>query len=160
MVVGEVTQDGEGAVVLFDEDEAHHLVGEGHAGEGEAGVGGVIDGGREAVGSADDEDEAAGQRGHLLLQPLGKVGRGVLLAAFVEEDDVVAGLQLAQQLLPFALALLLVGEAGSGADVGDDAQFKGGEAGGACQIVIDGAGEVGVVGLADSEENGFHKIRN
>ena len=73
-MIGEVTQDGEGAVVLLDEDEAHHLVGEGHAGEGEFGVSGVIDGGREAVGTPDDEDKAARQGGHLLLQPPGKVG--------------------------------------------------------------------------------------
>lgn len=34
--------DGHGAVELFDEDESDHLVGEGHAGEGDFVVGALV----------------------------------------------------------------------------------------------------------------------
>ena len=45
MVIGFALDDGAGAVDLFGEDQADHLVGEGHLGEGQLLVGPCIDGG-------------------------------------------------------------------------------------------------------------------
>ena len=72
MMIGLAFDDGAGAVDLFGEDQADHLVGEGHLGEGQLFVGSGIDGWGEAVGAADDEDEAAGGV-TLLFQPAGKL---------------------------------------------------------------------------------------
>ena len=60
MVIGFPLDDGAGTVELFGEDEAHHLVREGHGRERELFVGTLIDGGREPIGAADDEDQSAG----------------------------------------------------------------------------------------------------
>ena len=60
VVVGFVVENGEGTVELLGEDEADHLVGEGHGGKGELVVGAGIDLGGESVGASDEEDEAAG----------------------------------------------------------------------------------------------------
>ena len=49
-------QDGEGTVELLDENQAYHLVAEGHGRERYFGVGAVVNLLREAVRSAHDED--------------------------------------------------------------------------------------------------------
>ena len=94
------------------------------------------------------------------MKPLGEVGRGVFASAFVEEDDVVARLEAAQQFASFALALLLTCKAAGVAHIGDDTQLKRGIAGCSSQIILDGRGEVGIVGLADDEKEGLQGIRN
>lgn len=59
VVIGFTAEDGECAIDLLHEEETHHLVGEGHAREGEFLVGEGIDVGCESVGSSDDEDQSA-----------------------------------------------------------------------------------------------------
>ena len=59
--------DGHGAVELFREDEADHLVGESHAGEGDFVVRPLVDFLGESVGTSDDEDETFESRGAFLL---------------------------------------------------------------------------------------------
>ena len=84
MVVGFAADDGLGAVELLDEEEADELMGEGEGGEGELLGGGGADGRGEAVGSADDEDEAAGRGGLFLLQPAGELQGAHLEAVLIK----------------------------------------------------------------------------
>jgi len=60
VVVRLAFDDGASAVDLLGEDEAYHLVREGHLGEGKLFVGTGVDGRGEAVWASDDEDESAG----------------------------------------------------------------------------------------------------
>ena len=59
VVVGFAFEDGEGAVELFGEEEAYHLVGEGHLGDGKTAVGGFVGFGGESERPADHEHEVA-----------------------------------------------------------------------------------------------------
>ena len=67
-------------------------MGEGHAGERDLALRCCIHRFGETVGASDDEYQAAGYGVHALLEPVGKAYGGELLAALVEEDDVVAWL--------------------------------------------------------------------
>ena len=95
-MVGFAFQNGEGAVKLLDKDESHHLVAEGHGRERHFRVGAVVNFLREAVRPADDENESFCARGHLFFKAFGKIHRCELLAVFVQKNDLVGGLQLAQ----------------------------------------------------------------
>ena len=110
--------DGEGAVKLFDEDKPHHLVAERHGRERHLRVGAVVDFLRETVRPADDENEPFGSRSHLFFKAFGEVHRSVLLAVFVQKDDLVAGLQLLQQKETLGLFLLFFAEGLAVARVG------------------------------------------
>ena len=46
-------------VDLLHEEQTHHLVGKGHAGEGQPQMGGFLQGERDAEGAADDEGDVA-----------------------------------------------------------------------------------------------------
>ena len=82
------------------EDEAHHLVGESHLGEGNLLVGTAIDGIGEAVGTTDDEDESASRR-LLALQPLGIFDASELLSVLIQQDDGVGWLDEFENQLSF-----------------------------------------------------------
>ena len=86
VVVGFVVEDGEGPVELFGEQQADHLVGEGHFGEGDfvrcRGVGF----GRETVRPAGDEHQVADSGVHFSLQERSELHGAELLAMFVEKD--------------------------------------------------------------------------
>ena len=62
MMIGFSPDDGESAIELFDEEEADHLVGEGHPREGELLLCCLVDAIGEAIGTTDKEDEALGHR--------------------------------------------------------------------------------------------------
>lgn len=66
-MIGFSSQYGHGAVELFREDEAHHLMRKGHAGEGDFVVRPLVDLLGEPVGTSDDENEAFETRSALLL---------------------------------------------------------------------------------------------
>ena len=57
-------------IELLSEDEPHHLMRERHLREADFRVGTVVDLLREAVGAADDEDEAFAACIHLTFKPL------------------------------------------------------------------------------------------
>ena len=73
MMVGFAFQNSEGAVKLFDKDESHHLVAEGHGRERHFGISAVVHLLREAVWPADDENQAFRARGHLFFKAFGEV---------------------------------------------------------------------------------------
>ena len=100
MVVRLAFDDGAGAVDLLGEDEAYHLVREGHLGEGELFVGTGVDGRGEAVWASDDEDESAGGVA-LLLQPAGELDTAKLAAMFVKQHDGIRRLNLFQDEAAF-----------------------------------------------------------
>ena len=156
MMIGFAAQDGHGAVELLDEEEAHHLVGEGHEGEGELFGGQGVDGGGESVGAADYEHEAPGHLALLLLKIGGKLDGTVFASSFVEEHDVVAGAELLLQEFAFALFLLLGGEGLGVLEFGDDFHVEGDIVLDALGIVGDEGREVLVDGAAHYEEEYFH----
>ena len=142
MVVGFVVEDGEGAVELLGEDEADHLVREGHGGKGELLVGSGIDLGGEAVGTTNEEDEAACDGVLLALHPLGELGAAKGLAVLIEEDEVVGGLELLEDELAFGLLLLVGGEALGIAELRDDVDVEGCVVLEAGSIIVDEGGDV------------------
>ena len=73
MMVGFAFQNGEGAVKLLNKDESHHLVAEGHGRERHFRVGAVVNFLREAVRSADNENQAFRARDHLFFKAFGEV---------------------------------------------------------------------------------------
>ena len=89
-------------------------------------------------------------------QIMDELRKMIISGVFAADEKLPSVRELAQQLASLALALLLAGEVAGVAYVGDDAQLKGGVVRGACEVVVDGACEVGIVGLADSKEEGFH----
>ena len=158
VVVGLVVEDGEGAVELFDEEEAHHLVVEGHLGEGYLVVCHVVDAGGEAEGTADDEDKAAGAGVHLLLEVLREPHGGVLFAMLVEEDDAVSTFETFEQEDGFALfdflgrGALLVFESGDDFEVEVDVVLQ------SFDVDVDAFLKVGNVGLGNDEELDVHGV--
>ena len=155
MVVGFALDDGAGTIELLGEDQANHLVGKGEAGEGELLVGTLIDGRREAVGTANDKDQTTGCL-LLLLQPAGKLHAAQLKAVLVEQDDVVGGLQLAQDEVSFGSFLLFLSQ------VLGVAQFRYGDdvkrhvVADALCIVTNASCEMLVDGLADLKKQRLH----
>ena len=156
VVVGFVVENGEGTVELLGEDEADHLVREGHWGKGELLVGSGIDLGREAVGASDEEDKATCEGVLLALYPLGKLDAAEGLAVLVEEDKVVSRLELLEDELAFGLFLQVGGEGLGVSELGNDGYVEGGvvlEAGG---IVVDESLYVGVGCAAYEEKEELH----
>ena len=158
VVVGFVVENGEGTVELLCEDEADHLVGEGHRGKGELLVGSCIDLGREAVGAPDEEDKATCEGVLLALYPLGKLDAAEGLAVLVEENKVVSRLELLEDELAFGLLLLVGGEGlgvfqfGYGDDVKSHIVLE------TSGIVVDETYEMWVHGLTDQKEREFHEV--
>ena len=144
-------EDGAGSVELFGEDEAHHLVGEGHQGEGHHLLGAVVDGFGEAVGAADDEDEASAAL-LLLTQPCGEVEAPALDAVLVEEDNGVAGLYQGENELALFVLLLVLGEVAGVAELGDDMDVEGHIVVDTVAVVVDARDIEFVCRLADEDE--------
>lgn len=86
-------EDRAGAVELLDEDEAYHLMGERHAGKGDHRLGTFVYSLREAVGTTDDEYEVAACC-LPLAEPFGKLDAAPLLAALIEQDEIVLRLHI------------------------------------------------------------------
>ncbi len=135
MVILLALEDGAGAVELFDEDEADHLMRERHLGERDLVVGALIDGGRKAVGATDDEHESAG--GLLLLaQPFGKFDAAALAAMLIEKDDGILRGEFLEDEVALALLLLRLAQGAGVLEFGDDEDVKG-------HVVADAVGIVG-----------------
>ena len=149
MVIRLSSHDGHGAIELLDEDEAHHLVGEGHLGEGNLLDGLGIDFGREAVGTAYDEDEALADGVHLLLHVLGELYAAQLFSVLVEQHDVVTWLELLEYQLSFLLLLLLGGERFRGLQFGNHRDVKAYVVFHALGVVVYQFDEMFVDGLSD-----------
>ena len=118
MVIGFVVENGEGAVDLLGEDRPHDLVRKGHARKGQTGVGAFVDLLRESVRSADDQHQTFHAAVHAFLEPIGEFDRPHFVAPLVEQYDVVAVRQLAQDRFAFGRALLFDAEVLGVADVG------------------------------------------
>lgn len=84
-------QNGEGAIDLFEQDDAGEFVGERHFAEGEDGGGGVAGGVGETVSRANGEDEGLGIAILMVFEEAGEFLGGELLAAGVDEDQRVGG---------------------------------------------------------------------
>ena len=110
MVIRFTLDDSTCTIEGLGEDEAHHLVGESHLGEGNLLVGTAIDGIGEAVGTTDDEDESASSR-LFALQPLGIFDASELLSVLIQQDDGVGWLDEFEDEFSLTLLLLLFAEA-------------------------------------------------
>lgn len=157
VVVGFVVEDGHGAVDLFDEEEADHLVGEGHFGEGEFFVGAFVDAIGEAVRSTDDEDDLAGTAVHVVLNLFGEVHGAWSFAAFVEKDDVIGGLDTFEEFVGFTFFLLGLGKVFGVLDVRNFLDLELEVVFESLEVVVDKFDDEFVVGFADNEEEGFHE---
>ena len=123
-MIGFSPHDGHGAVKLFDEDEAYHLVGEGHLGKRELLVSPLIYIGREPVWTAYDEDKTLADCVHLVFQIRRELYAAHLLASLIKEHYPVTRLQLAQDEFAFKLFLLVGGEVFGVLEFGDNDGVK------------------------------------
>jgi len=123
-------------------------VGECHFGQRQFSRNTGVDVGGEAVGAADDEDEALGGLGHSLLEPGGHFG-GCHFAAFVvQEPDVIRGLEQVQDLFSFTDFLGLGIHVFGVLDVGDDLHLELGKMGQTLGVLADAVDEPFLVRLA------------
>ena len=148
MMIGFALQNGEGAVKLFNEDESHHLVAESHGRERHFCVGTVVHLLREAVWSADDENQSFGAGNHLFFKASGKFNGGELLAVFVQKDDLVGRLQLAQNQRTLSGFLLFLAEGFAVARVGEFLHLERGIMSDAAHVFLDAGDEVVLVCFA------------
>ena len=142
MMVGLAFQNREGAIKLLDEDEAHHLMAEGHGRERHLGVGAVVHFLCEPVRPTYDEYEPFCSRSHLFFKAFGKLHRGELLAIFIQKDDLVAGLQLLQEQKTLGFFLLVFAEVLAVAWVGKFLHLERGIVPDAAYIFLDAGDEV------------------
>lgn len=158
VMVGKIFEDGKGAIELLGEDDAHHLMGEGHLRKGYFALGKGIYLRGKSIRSSYNEDEATAHGIHSLLEPLRKAYGGELLATLIEQDDVIARLNELNNLLPLALLLLFLREVLHIADVGNNFQLDGGIVVGAGKIVVDSLSEIAVIGLANGNKESLHLV--
>ena len=156
MVVGLAAEDGHGAIDLLDDEEAHHLVGEGHARERELLVGAGVDLRREAVGAADGQYQGRRQVYHLLGYERGEFARGEFASALVEQQQEVGGGQGVEQRAAFELFLPLGGHALCRFHVGELAQLEGDIVGNARGVAVDGLAQGLIGGAPYAGEAYFH----
>ena len=152
MMVGFAFQNGEGAIKLLDKDESHHLVAESHGRERHFRVGAVVHLLREAVRPADDENQAFRARGHLFFKAFGEIHGSELLAVFVQKNDLVGGLQLAQNQETFGSFLLFLAEGLAVARVGDFLHLERGIMPNPPDIFLDASDEVVFIRFADDQK--------
>lgn len=153
MVVGVAVDDGEGAVDLLDEEETHHLMGEGHLAERKAFATAGIDLVGEAVGASDDEAKATRDDLHLVFDPIG-IGPGCeLFALFVQEDCFVEVADGFEDHFPFAFLLFIGREGFACFDIGKFDDFDGDEPIDPLEIVGAECGDLLGIGLADKYES-------
>ena len=147
MVIGLAPDDGTGTVELFGEDEPHHLMGEGHAGERELLAGTGIDLLGEAVRSADDKHEPASRMG-FPFYPSCELGAAQFGAMLVQQNHRVLGLQLTEDQLALGPFLLLFAEAFGGLQFWNGHQLEWHVMADALHVGGDASREMLVVGLA------------
>ena len=93
MVIRQVVYDCVRSVELFHEQQAYHLVREGHLRERQFLMRGVVNLGGKAVRAANNEYKAFGRYVLLVLDPCRELGGAVLLATLVKQHHAVAWLQ-------------------------------------------------------------------
>ena len=149
-------QDGHGAIQLFDENQADHLMGECHLAQCHLLGCDVIDSRTEAIRAANDKHQPFRNGVHLLLHVSGKLQGGELPAFLVQQHHVVAGLQRFQDKFAFTLFLLCLGEVLRVLDIRNDLHVKRDVVGKPVPIGVDGFCQIGGVGLADNDQCYFH----
>lgn len=145
-VVGVRFQNGEGAVDLFEQDDAREFVGDGHFAErqdGGSSFAGIVG---EAVGRADGEDERLGIAVLVVLQELGEFFGGELPASGVEQDEGVGGARTG-----------LFAEFEESGLVGDGEAFDFGVARDALEVLGGQGLDGGISGFADPGDFEFHR---
>ena len=157
VVVRLAFDDGAGAVDLLGEDEAYHLVREGHLGEGKLFVGTGVDGRGEAVWASDDKDESAGGVA-LLLQPAGELDTAQLATMFVEQHDGIRRLNLFQDEFTLGSLLLFFRETFRVLEFGNGDQFEGHVVADSFDVVANACLEVAVGSLAYEYQQCLHTL--
>ena len=160
VVIGFVVEDREGAVDLLGEDRPYDLVREGHARKRQPAVGAGVDRIREAVGSADDQHEPPHAAQHPFLEPVCELHRTHLVAALVEQDDMVAGGQLPQDRFALGRALLVLRERARVAHVGQRRDGEPAVAVHAAHVEFHERFDLLRVGFSDDQQFDVHCTRN
>ena len=158
MMIGFTTDDGKSAIELLDEEEANHLVRKGHLRERDLALSSGIDAGREAIRTADKQDEALRHGLQTLLHPLAELTAGHLASPLIEQDQHIARLQTFEDEVGLTLFLLLFAERLGIAEVGY--LFEGGRQI-MCEplnVFFDQRREDRACGSAGKEDVKFHKI--
>ena len=155
MVIRFALDDGASTIERLGEDEAHHLVGEGHLGEGNLLVGSAIDGIGETVWATNDKDKSA-SRCLLALQPLGVFDASELLSMLIQQDDCVGRLDEFENEFSLALLLLLFAEALGVLELRDGGDGERNVVGDALGIVLDASNKMLIYGLSDQDEFCLH----
>ena len=136
-------------------DEAHHLMGEGHLGEGYLLVGTVVDGLGKTVWTADDKHQSA-SRSLFALYPFGKLDASELLPMLIHQDNGVGRLELLEYQLALTVLLLLFAEALGVLELRDGGDRERHVVGDALCVVLDASDEMLVDGLADQDKFCLH----
>ena len=136
------------AIERLGKDKAHHLMREGHLGEGDLLVGAVVDWLREAVGTADDKDKPSGS-GLLALYPFGKLDASELLAVLIHQYHGVRRLNQFQNQFTLPFLLLLFAETLGVLEFRNRCYVEGHIVGDALGIILDARYEMLVYSLAD-----------
>lgn len=136
------------AIDLLAEDEAHHLVRECHARQGNLIVGTIVHLLAEAVRSTDDEYQSAC---HLLLTlyPLCKLHRPEILAVLVKKYHSIRRLQKLQYLFALTFLLLFFAESLSVFEFWDGSNLERHVMSDAVAVVADASYEMFVYGLSN-----------
>ena len=156
MMIGFASDDGEGAVKLFDEEEAHHLMGKGHSGEGDLLLSCLVDAIGEAIGTTHEEDEALGHTLQLLLHPSAELTTGHLATPFVEQDEHIARLQTIEDGIALELLLLIGREVACVAQVGQLLELRWHIVSEALDIFVDESGIDRACGASGEKNEKFH----
>lgn len=156
VVVRLASQDGHGTVNLLDEDEANHLVGEGHPGEGNLFLCRQINHGRESVRTADDEDDATRAVVLEFLHILRKLDRAKFFAPFVQQHDVVAVAEEFADALRLLFLLLVGGERFRVLQFGNGHCLKGEVMFQSAQILLNERFQMFVSRFPDEDKEGLH----
>ena len=148
--------DGKSPVELFGEQQADHLVGEGHFGEGDfvrcRGVGF----GRETVRPAGDEHQVADSGVHFSLQERSELHGAELLAMFVEKDYAIGFFEPFPHGIEFFLFLLRYGQVLCAFQGGDGFVLVGDIAADTLFKHRNALFQVGVLGFSVAEESDLH----
>ena len=147
------------AIERLGKDKAHHLMREGHLGEGDLLVGAVVDWLRKAVGTADDKDKPS-CRGLLALYPFGKLDASEFLSMFIHQHHGIRRLEELQNHFSFPVLLLLFAETLGVLEFRNGCYIERHVMGDALSIILDARNEMLVYGLSDQNEFCLHFLNH
>ena len=101
----------ESTIDLFDKEEPHHLMAEGHLRQRDLALCSIVDSLREAIGTANQQHQSLVDRVHLVLEEGAELARSELLAFLVEQNEHVARLQAVEHHVGLLFLLLFFGQA-------------------------------------------------